>query len=339
MSRWTPGVGLRRALIGLAGTALGLGFLWLAFGRTELGVVARTLRAADLTAITVAVACYWVALALRVIRWRLLLQAVQPVGTKMVAEILVCGYAMNNLLPARLGEFFRADLAKRRLGLSRSTVLGSIVVERLLDLAAIVGCLGLGLLLHARGTDVALVLPLGKLLGQGAAVVGVVMAAVYGFWRYWHDRFALPTLVSRVLSNLQRGLATAQRRTLPPLLGLTLGVWGMETLALWWVFLAFGARLSTGAAMLSMGAASLSTLVPTAPAYLGSYQWVFAAVMPALGESPALGLAAATVIQLALFGSVTIAGMLLLAWRGVHNAASPRSDPVNADGREDPGPA
>jgi hypothetical protein len=61
--------------------------------------------------------------------------------------------------------------------------------------------------------------------------------------------------------------------------------------------------------------------------------------MPVLGQPATLGLAASMVIQLTLFGSVTLAGLLLLAWRAVHNVGSQRSDPVNADGREDPGPA
>jgi hypothetical protein len=35
-----------------------------------------------------------------------------------VAETLVVGCAFNNLLPARLGELFRADYAKRRFGVT-----------------------------------------------------------------------------------------------------------------------------------------------------------------------------------------------------------------------------
>lgn len=44
------------------------------------------------------------------------------------------GFFMNNIIPLRLGEIIRAKVTGERLGISRSSILGTIVVERLIDM-------------------------------------------------------------------------------------------------------------------------------------------------------------------------------------------------------------
>jgi glycosyltransferase 2 family protein len=52
--------------------------------------------------------------------------------------VLMIGFATNNLLPARLGEFARAYLLRRRTGLRKTFVLSSIFLERVFDGLALV---------------------------------------------------------------------------------------------------------------------------------------------------------------------------------------------------------
>ena len=78
-----------------------------------------------------------------------------------------------------------------------------------------------------------------------------------------------------------------------------------------------------------MGAASLSTLVPTAPGYLGTYQLIFVIAMTAFGFSTSVGIVTSTAIQIVLFGSVTIAGMIVLGFRSIrHVVAASETDPA-----------
>ena len=64
-----------------------------------------------------------------------------------------------------------------------------------------------------------------------------------------------------------------------------------------------------------LGLASLSTLVPTAPGYLGTYQLVFGHVFQLFGYSQTIGIIAATAVQVFCFGTVTILGGLVLLSR------------------------
>jgi uncharacterized membrane protein YbhN (UPF0104 family) len=67
-----------------------------------------------------------------------------------------------------------------------------------------------------------------------------------------------------------------------------------------------------------IGIASLSTLVPTAPGYVGTYQMVFGYVFQIFGYPKTIGIIAATAAQIFCFGPVTIiGGFVHLARSGV----------------------
>lgn len=72
--------------------------------------------------------------ALRAIRWRVLLEPVCD-GTSFDSRFgAVCvGFAVNNILPARLGEFTRAFALTRTEPIQLSASIASLVVERILD--------------------------------------------------------------------------------------------------------------------------------------------------------------------------------------------------------------
>jgi uncharacterized membrane protein YbhN (UPF0104 family) len=316
---------LRRLLAGSGGLALGAALLWLALREADFAAMGEALRMLDGRFVALSCVLYWLGLACRVGRWHGLLAELDGCavpGRRAVAEVLVVGYAVNNVLPARLGELFRADYAKRRFAVSRSSVLGTIVIERLADLAAILACLALGLL-GLRGT-VADGLDFPGLLRIAAVIVALLAGGVLVARR--GVGVALPAGLARRLQALAAGLRVLNRASLGRSAALTGLVWAAEVGALWAMLAALGVALSPAQAMLVMSAASLSTLVPTAPGYLGTYQLVFAAALPVFGESASLGVLGSGLIQICLFGSVTIAGLLLYLGRAMHNMRPLRNE-------------
>src|SRR5207248_10569376 len=69
----------------------------------------------------------------RTVRWRVILSgaAQAPLGT--LFPVLIMGFATNNLLPGRLGEFWRAYLLGRKRNVRKTFALASVVVERVFD--------------------------------------------------------------------------------------------------------------------------------------------------------------------------------------------------------------
>ena len=308
---------LKNSLMAALGLAVGAGFLWLAMRKVDFNELRATIATLNTSLLLFATLLYWVALSLRVVRWQLLLRELGPAPLPAVAETLVVGYAVNNVLPARLGEVARAAYAKRRLGIGRARVFGSIVIERVLDLLAILACLaaGLGVLYYA---DHAARKPTFELVALNAGVIiGVAVLALAVLRSGNLGRLRIPSQVLTLCHDFCAGIASLNRRSALLAVLLSAIIWSFEVAALVQTFRALAVHLDLGQAMLLMGIASLSTLVPTAPGYLGTYQLVFAIAMRAFGLPESSGIVAAGAVQACLFGSVTVAGGVILALRSL----------------------
>src|SRR5262249_23673165 len=97
----------------------------------------------------------------------------------------------------------------------------------------------------------------------------------------------------------------------PHILALSLAIWLLEGCAIWCLVRAAGLSLGIAQTAVLVGTLSLGTLVPTAPAYLGSFQLIFGVCLASFGFSSALGVFGAGLVQVFLLGPVTIAGLLL----------------------------
>src|SRR5207237_10119224 len=92
------------------------------------------------------------ALVLRAWRWQRLLAPIHLVRVPRMFAYLAVGYAANNVLPARLGELVRSHYLGDREGISRTTTLGTVVVERVVDTGMVVAIASLSIvILQVRG--------------------------------------------------------------------------------------------------------------------------------------------------------------------------------------------
>lgn len=78
---------------------------------------------------------------LRAWRWRYFLLPTADLSTARLFGPMMAGFAMNGLLPARLGEFARAYVLGRKENLPFSRIFGTIVVERIFDMFILLGLL------------------------------------------------------------------------------------------------------------------------------------------------------------------------------------------------------
>src|SRR5690606_30326056 len=143
----------RRALqvafgLGIAGLSL-----WLVLSTTVPADAAAAISRADWRWLAAAVLLYALDLAIRLLRWRCLLQHLVRLPYGAFARVLVVGYGVNVLLPARLGELFRVEYFKRTHGVARAWGISSILIERMIDGASVVICLIVGLLLAGTAPE------------------------------------------------------------------------------------------------------------------------------------------------------------------------------------------
>ncbi len=136
---------MRRAALVVLGFALGGFCLWLSTRTVDWPEAVRIFRDADPADIGIGIALFGTGILLRTVRLRTILAFRARISFGRTLQALLAGYAVNSILPARLGEFFRAHYLGRLTGMSRSGVLASIVVERLLDLVTVICALAAGL--------------------------------------------------------------------------------------------------------------------------------------------------------------------------------------------------
>ena len=124
---------------------------------------------------------------LRTVRWRFLLSPFQPIPTTRLFSIVMTGAMINNLVPGRAGEFWRAHTVGRREGLSRATTFGTIVVERVIDGVVLV-VLAAVMVLAIGPTPSLAILTASMLVVFGVALGGIASpGAIAPSWTQLHE--------------------------------------------------------------------------------------------------------------------------------------------------------
>jgi uncharacterized membrane protein YbhN (UPF0104 family) len=326
-------LGIRRAVLGLVGLLLGALFLYLALQNINWQDVQALLQKLNLGWLGIAVGLYISAIGLRCVRWGFLLRVHDAVKWRHVMEALVAGFAANYLLPARIGELFRADYAMRLFRMSRFTSLGTIFVERVFDGVLLV-C-GLWISLGVLSLSGSAAIPPWALGAGLAASALFALALIFVLLSRGIDlrRFGVPNLLADRWDRMKEGISSVTRGQTGTIILCSLGIWMLEALALATIARAFGTILSTAQVVTLLGLGSLSTLIPTAPGFLGTYQFVFGQLFLLYGEPETTGVVVATAIQVFFFGSVTVAGIFFLFSRsGISVLRAMRLKVNNADG-------
>lgn len=196
---------------------------------------------------------YYMTFPIRGYRWKVLLQnaygrthpeVVDQMHVRGLTEILYISWFVNCVVPAKLGDLYRAYLAKLWVHISWAKTIGTIVAERIIDVLVLSALLaGSGFIMfHDKLGHVSTIL----LLGFGLSVIGVLaLIAMKAFsepirrllWRYTRSE----RLVEKYVSFEEGTLHSFQRPLL--LLGLTVVIWLMEGVRIQLVFSALGLQL------------------------------------------------------------------------------------------------
>ena len=231
-----------------------------------------------------AFAIFYVGFPLRGLRWTVLIRGTgYPLRVRDATEIIFISWLVNCLVPAKLGDIYRAYLLKINSTVSLSRTFGTVFIERVLDLFAIV-VLGLAAGYWSfRGR-----LP-GEVQVVFAIGVGVVIVLAAGlltmrnFGRRVILALPLPRQVLEFYDRFEEGVFSAVGlRALPRLIVVTGLIWGTEAMRLFLVVEALGfegVHLGISGAFFVALTGSLLTAVPLTPAGIGVVETGVVAVL------------------------------------------------------------
>ena len=217
---------------------------------------------------------YYLSFPLRGYRWALLLRGTGfRIGLRDATEIIFLSWLVNCLVPAKLGDVYRAYLLKINSPVSLSRTFGTVFIERILDLFAI-SILGLaaGFWSFRNGLPTEIQVVFG--IGVGVVVLlGAGLLTLRNFGRRILVRLPVPHRIVEYYDRFEEGVFGAiGPRHLPPLVLLTGLIWASEAMRLYLVVLALGlpdVQLGISGAFFVALIGSLLTAVPLSPAGLG----------------------------------------------------------------------
>lgn len=265
------------------GVVISVVCLWFAMHDVRPAEVIDALKQANYLGFAALIALTLFGFWLRAFRWRWLLTTPEPIALGPLYSATMIGFMANNLLPLRLGEFVRAWALGRSEKLSKSTVLATVVVERVIDMITLIGIFGLAMLIHpiGEGTEA------GSMVRKGATVM--VMASL-GLTAFVVVLERQPKLVHALLRLLATHLPPGVRdrivtaldhfidglalfRDLPRLLWvfvLSFVMFGVFALCLSVSMWAFHIEAPWYAGLIMLVITAIGIMVPAAPGYIGT---------------------------------------------------------------------
>jgi glycosyltransferase 2 family protein len=291
------------------------------------------MRNANVYLVLAAFIVYYLSFPIRTVRWRMLLENIgytKENGIQLpkfwkLLEIIYVSWFANVIVPAKLGDLYRAYLLRREAGLPASRTFGTVLAERLLDLIVL-------LLLFIPSVIISLhenlppQLTLGLKITLGLVVVGIIGLFLLRLF---------PTQIGQVVPKRFRGYyfqfqegTLGSFRRIPSLTGLTVGVWACE--ALRFFFIALALNLITGSLVHVLSASlfialgeALLTVIPFTGGGIGLVEGGMLAMISLFTPNTSLALAAIVIDRAISLFSILIIGFIVFMFTIGRQAALP----------------
>lgn len=296
--------------------------LWFAVRGVDLDTVTRSMRGANWPLLAFTVMLTVGTILLRAWRWTFLLPRSSPARFSDLFIATAVGMTAVNLLPARIGELVRAYALRVRSGISFSTALATLFIERVMDLSAILAALGLVLWQLP-------VPPWVHMSGRVLLTVDLVILISLFALKRWPDpgvallRHVLTPLMpgrSRWIEGVVRsfvdGLSMLGRpRRLAAALAGTVVLWLVVAAAIGSCLRAMGAPSSPFAAFTVMAILAVGLTVPSGPGFIGTFEFFTVLGLELVGVSRGGALAFAVVFHASQFLPTVLLGLIAM-WAG-----------------------
>ncbi|MBL8813770.1 MAG: flippase-like domain-containing protein [Planctomycetaceae bacterium] len=320
---------MKRLIFLLLGIGVSFGCLAVLTRNTDFEELKQAFVNADYSTIpamlALLLAFYW----LKAIRWKWLLAPVQTFTTRELFAPVMAGFAVNNMVPAHLGEFVRVFFVRQRYGVPVGTALSTVVLERIFDVLAILALFGIGVV-YSGGMPAAYQNTVQVILAL--AVCGVVAVVAYLIWTEKFIQFTewcfsfLPFipkfLTVGVIDLLRRGaegLMSLKNAKSIVLISLNSIVqWLINGLIAWIALRSFQIEVTPAAGLIVTGVTAAGVTIPSTPGYFGVIQLCFSIALQIqeTPPDPTLVLGASVYYQLTMYIPVTILGMYYLNQAG-----------------------
>jgi uncharacterized protein (TIRG00374 family) len=302
-----------------AAVLLAAAFLYLAFRDLDWHVFFAAIKGAQYACLPLVLIWSSASFFTRAFRLRVLLASDRHISMPGVFWANMAGYLGNSILPARAGELARAAYLARRSQVSMSFALAAGLVERLVDLAALVVLGAIAL------SSIGIIPPLFQQALNVIAIIGAAglllifilprlekninrLILVFPLLKEGH-RSKLNIILGQFLSGLRSLHGFSRAAQFTALTGL---IWLMDAAGTVLLSHILKIPLSLQQAFVLLAALGLSSAIPSTPGGVGIVQFVAVSVLAPFGISQEDALAFIIISQMLSYLIILFWGMLSL---------------------------
>lgn len=274
-----------------------------------------------------AVAVYFVAVIFRAARWHYLLKPLGDVPLKRLYPSVIIGFMVNNLLPVRIGELFRAYLIGDSEKISKSGAFATIAMERLLDAIVLVS-VAFVISLFVSVPDWLETTIILMAISLSVAIAGLVLMLVSeknaaALLRTLFRPFPLKLRekVYVLIAEFLVGLRSIKNPShIANALIFSVLTWTTESIIFYIIAFSFGFSMGNQmfvGILLAVAASNLITAVPSSAGGVGPFEFAARETIVTFGVSQAAATAYAVVVHAVLIVPVVAAGLYFLWTRNI----------------------
>jgi glycosyltransferase 2 family protein len=296
------------------GLIISISLIFYLFYKIDIRGVKNALWEFDFRVLLVLLLIYIAGMILRSLRWQLLIRQREKVDNILVFKALVFGYMINNLLPAKVGELARAEYLKRKKGISRSFILGTIFIERLSDLSIVMILFAFSLLFSKTSQAV--------FIHNQWIIYFLAMVMVLSVYFMFRPRFinrligflpptVKPRIEQIIISFTESIQFVNDKRLLSGVSFLTVLIWGLTLSSAYSILWGLGVILPIHAYFFLITAGVFGMVIPSTSGGIGVYHAISTAALLLFNVPPEKALAFALISHAFDFFPSILMGVIL----------------------------
>ncbi|MBN2062152.1 MAG: flippase-like domain-containing protein [Deltaproteobacteria bacterium] len=282
-------------------------FLYLAFRKVDPAKTWDVIKKSDLSVLFIVVVFLFLQYVIRAWRWHTLLEPIKKTRFSSRLSTILLGFAANCVLPARLGEFVRANYLGNSEKISSSAAFATIVVERFFDGLTLLLILLIGILGTKFPGEYSSIAEKIRHTGIILFIVYIILILLLICFKYKTDLllkfmgrilFFLPknilTKIIHITGNFSQGLVLIRGYTgwiKVILYSLLLWLVSIFQIQLVGYSIILDIPLFTACLILAMG--SFGVMIPSAPGFIGTFHLAvqYGFILYGIGKEEALSAA------------------------------------------------
>ena len=248
----------------IAGIVISIGGIYWAFKDFQFSDFKASIQEVEIIYLVIATFLLWGSVWLRALRWKWLFKKADYPSVPSLYRAELIGYFGNNVLPLRLGELLRSYIVGKENHLSKSFVIGTVVLERLMDMFALISLALLLLLIY----------PLEESIRDYVLWSGIILIFTLTIFLFILPRIKVIKANHKILIIIKQivdGLLSISKEKLIPVIISSLLIWCIYWMDVFLLQRAFQFNLSWAQVLTVLVISSVALSIPSAPGMIGTF--------------------------------------------------------------------